>query len=301
MKTHARYRRNLLIVTVLVLLLLIVALVKTIFSGGHLFSFHSVNPHEGQVFLNDGFDYVWITPLKNVPASTLRAEDFAVVGNRMSYVGSGYTTLRGIDVSEHQREIDWSAVARDGIDFAYIRAGYRGYTEGALFTDAYFERNLKNAAANGLLTGVYFFSQAITEAEAIEEARYVLSLLDGVSLNLPVMYDWERMEGVENARTNSLDAETRTFCAAAFCRTINEAGHRAGIYFNRQLGYYGYDLSRLTDYSFWLTVPGSSPDFYYATDLWQYSFSETVAGISEPTDMNLLFIPVASPEPSPGT
>ena len=113
------------------------------------------------------------------------------------------------------------------------------------------------------------------------------------------MFDWEKIEG-GGARTDGLDPTTLTECAVAFCETVKNAGFEPGVYFNRYLGYYGFDLSRLTDYPFWVAVPGDFPDFYYASDFWQYSFSGSVPGIPTETDMNLMFIPKVTETEEPG-
>ena len=270
----------------------ILILVLLLFAGGK----EEVDPHEGQVYINDGFDMVWMTPLEGVPANTIRREDIEIRDGKPYYTGSEYKTLRGIDVSEHQWDIDWAKVAQTDITFAYVRLGYRGYTEGGLFEDPYFKNNVKGALSNGLQVGVYFFSQAISVEEAIEEAEFVLERVKNYNVKLPIVFDWEKLDDVP-ARTYGLDPAVLTDCAVAFCQTIEAAGYDASVYFNRYIGYYGFDLSKLTEYDFWLAVPGEFPDFYYATDMWQYSFTETVPGIKEPTDMNLMFLPVEPEEP----
>lgn len=252
-----------------------------------------VDPHEGQVYINDGFGMVWMTPLEGVDVNPIAESDIRTVNGMPSYTGSDFETRRGVDISEHQNEIDWQQVAQSGVDFAYIRLGYRGYTEGGMFEDAYYKQNIEGALANGLDVGVYFFSQAISVGEALEEAKYVLDRVEGYDISLPIMFDWEKIEG-GGARTDGLPTETLDDCAVAFCETIKNAGYSAGVYFNRHLGYYGFDLSKLTDYEFWLAVPGDFPDFYYRTDIWQYTFTASVPGISTETDMNLMFIPTQS-------
>ena len=245
--------------------------------------------HAGLVYINDGFEDIWMTPYENVPASSLVWGDFQTVGGIPSYVGSGFTTELGVDVSEHQWEVDWQAAARM-IGFAYIRLGYRGYTEGGLFVDPWYETNITGASAAGLDTGVYFFSQAVNVGEAIEEAEFVIENLRGYRVNLPVIFDWEHVD--EEARTDNVSEQTMTDCAVAFCRTITNAGYDAGVYFNRKLGYHGFDLSRLADYTFWVSVPGEFPDFYYAADLWQFSFEGTVPGIEGNADLNMRLVRV---------
>lgn len=256
------------------------------------------DPHAGQVYLYDGFDWIWYTPLEGVEPNPWTEADFQTVDGIPVYQNEDYEVKRGIDVSEHQHDIDWTQVSKAGLDYAYIRVGRRGYTEGQLFEDPYFARNMQGAAANGLELGVYFFSQAVNVQEAIAEARFVLEHIEGYTVHLPIMFDWEKITS-EDSRTRELSLEVRTDCAVAFCETIRNAGYEPGVYFNRNIGYYGYDLSRLTDYSFWFALPESPfPNFYYAVDSWQYSFTETVPGIDMETDMNLRFIPIPSAEDS---
>lgn len=295
MKTSVRPNTALLIVLVLVIgIALGLLLARPLFHKNE-----PVDPHAGQVYIYDGFDWIWMTPLEGVPANPFTEEDFVFVNNRPVYRGNDYTTLYGVDVSEHQHEIDWNQVCASGVDFAYIRIGRRGYTEGGLFGDPFFEANLRDAKAAGLRVGVYFYSQAITMEEAVEEANFVLERLNGQALDLPIVFDWEKVDNEDAmiARTRGLDMTTRTDCAVHFCETVEEQGYDAAIYFNRNLGYYGYDLTRLTSYQAWFALPEAKwPSFYYKVDLWQYSFVETVPGIEGETDMNVMFVPVQPAE-----
>ena len=293
MRTARRNKTALILVTV-ILAALVAALVI-----GLLSKKEPEDPHKGQVYIYDGFDWIWMTPLEGVPANELTEESFSSNDGRIEYTGTDYDVLRGVDVSEHQLDIDWKQVAASGVDYAYIRVGWRGYTEGGLFEDAYFERNIQGALDAGLHVGVYMFSQAVTVQEAIEEADFVLERIGKYNVTLPVVFDWEKIEAAE-ARSHGLTMELRTDCARAFCETVKSAGYVPCVYFNRNLGYYGYDLTRLTDYEFWFSLPESGfPNFYYACDMWQYSFTETVPGIAEPTDMNLWFIEKPKVSPSP--
>ena len=290
MKTAVKYRLILIAIAVLVLAAAVVIVALSLRP-------EPVDPHEGQVYIYDGFDWIWMTPLPGVEANSLTAEDFSDQSGRPTYTGSDYQVLRGVDVSEHQHEIDWAQVAASGVDYAYVRLGYRGYTEGGLFEDPYFRANVEGALANGLQVSVYFFSQAISVQEAIEEAEFVLERIKDYNITLPVVYDWEKINGETASRTDNLDFSILNDCAVAFCDTMKNAGYAPAIYFNRHLGYYGYDLSRMTDYDFWFALPESPfPNFYYAVDMWQYSFTEQVPGIAEPTDMNLMFIPLENGE-----
>lgn len=289
MRTAVR-RKNRLLPALAVLLLLLAAAALLLWLR------KPVDPHAGQVYLYDGFDWIWYTPLEGVAPNPWTEEDFELLGTRPVYKGEDFQVLRGIDVSEHQKSIDWNRVKTAGLDFAYIRLGRRGYTEGGLFLDPFYHANMSGAQAAGLERGVYFFSQAVNVQEAIEEAEFVLKTLNGLPLTLPVVFDWEKID-MPDSRTLSLSRETRTDCAVAFCETLRGAGYDAAVYFNRNLGYYGYELNRLTDYDFWFALPEAKyPSFYYAVDSWQYSFTETIPGIEVETDMSLLFVPLPTEE-----
>lgn len=193
--------------------------------------------------------------------------------------------LVGIDVSAHQGLIDWQLVAESGVEFAIIRAGYRGSSKGLLYEDETFRSNIEGAKAAGIETGVYFFSQARNVQEAREEAEFLLSLLQGEEIELPVFYDWEFIEGSE--RIGSPAEIPMTDCAVAFCKVIKSAGYEAGVYFNQTYGYYHLDLTKLQNYTLWLAEYGETPTFAYHFDCLQYTDSGTVAGIETAVDLDL--------------
>ena len=248
-----------------------------------------VDPHAGQVLINDGANEVWITPAEGIGVSPLTDADFRELDGLPCYVGHDYTALQGIDVSEFQAPIQWDAVKASGIDFAIIRCGGRKYGDGELFVDEAFTENINGAKNAGLQTGAYFFSQAITPDEAAEEAKLALNTLQGCDISLPVFFDWERPSD-ETARTKTIELSALTEIAAAFCDTIRKGGYTPGIYFNRQLGYYAYDWSELSDCARWCADLNAWPDFYYSVDFWQYSFDGEVDGIGIQTDRNLMFV-----------
>ena len=229
-----------------------------------------------------------MTPLEGMALNPYERDAFTLdEKGRVTYERDGKRARTGVDVSAYQQEIDWAAVAEDGIDFAILRLGYRGYTEGGLFMDQTFARNLQGAAAAGLDVGVYFFSQAITPEEARQEADYVLSAVEGHELACPVAFDWEPISAGNDARTDGLDNDTLTRCAAAFCERVRDAGLQPAVYFNQSLGYLRYDLRELTEYNLWLAEYDTKPDFYYHFDLWQYTHTGQVAGIEGNVDLDL--------------
>ena len=258
--------------------------------GGLRAPARTVDPYEGMVQVESGFGTkMWVELYEDVPASAFEPADFSGSGGFINYTGGEFEALRGVDVSEHQKEIDWASVASEGVDFAMIRAGYRGYSQGGLYEDEYFAGNISGALDNGLEVGVYFFSQAVTPGEAVEEAEYVLGLIEGFDVTLPVVFDWENIDG-DDARTDDLDGAALTDCAIAFCQRIEQAGYQPAVYAYRYLAYFRYELPRLTDYMLWIGAVGDSPDFYYAHDIWQYSAEGRVRGIDGPVDLNLLFL-----------
>lgn len=196
--------------------------------------------------------------------------------------------LAGVDVSSYQGDIDWQAVSDAGVEFAMIRLGYRGYVSGELDMDDCFEANMEGTASVGIPVGVYFFSQALNEEEAVEEAEYVLEHLQGRELQYPVIFDWEEIAA--EARTDEMNMVLLTGCAKAFCERVEEAGYTAGVYFNQEYGYMQMNLQSLKDYYFWLAEYGQTPSFYYDFQMWQYTNEGIVPGIPEKVDLNIAFI-----------
>ena len=195
-------------------------------------------------------------------------------------------TARGIDVSKFQGSIDWNAVKADGITFAIIRCGYRGYGSGALVEDSTYRANIRGAINAGLKVGVYFYSQATNEAEAVEEASMVLSLVSGYSLPLGVYYDTEKVAG-DTGRADTISAAQRTACAVAFCETIRNSGYSAGVYSYASWFYNSLNFANISKYNTWIAQYRDTLNFNYKYNIWQYTGSGHVNGISKPVDMNI--------------
>lgn len=204
---------------------------------------------------------------------------------RPSYVVDGETLSRtGVDVSSHQGQIDWQQVAADGIDFAYVRVGYRGSTSGAISADERGAQNLAGARSAGLDVGVYFYSQATTEDEAREEADFVVSSLAGTQLDLPVAFDHERSSD-GTGRADHLSGAELTAIARAFCERIQDAGYQATVYGNAP-DLTRFDLTQLPAGP-WLAQYAESPTASLRFSLWQFSNTGQVAGISTNVDLDL--------------
>ena len=161
--------------------------------------------------------------------------------------------------------------------------------------DERFQANMEGALEAGLDVGVYFFSQATTVAEAEEEADFVLEAIRSYPVRYPVVFDWEYIT-TGQARTEGMDGQGITQCAAAFCELVSVAGYTPMVYFNQDMGYLVYDLKSLDSSLFWLAEYDSKPDFYYDFDMWQYTHTGTVPGIEGSVDLNLAFrdFPISS-------
>ena len=168
-----------------------------------------------------------------------------------------------------------------------LRLGYRGYGTGKIVTDAYFETNLQGALENGIEVGVYFFSQAINEAEAVEEAQYCIDHLRDYHITYPIVFDWEPYDSSLDPRTEGLSDEMLTKCAVAFCEAVEDAGYESMVYSNLTYFYLHYDLSQLVGFPLWLAQYNETPTFYYHFDMWQYSSTGSVPGIEGNVDLDL--------------
>lgn len=230
--------------------------------------------------------------LQILPGVAVNAYDkdlFRREDGRIVYASDQVQTRVGIDVSQFQREIDWEAVKNDGVDYAMIRIGGRGYGNGQLYEDTNFEENIEGALDAGLDVGVYFFSQAISVEEAREEAAYLLERIAPYDITYPVVFDWEVI-GKSNARADNLDTDTLGACANAFCEAVAAAGYEPMIYVSLNTGYLKYDLRQIDQYDLWLAEYDDAPTFYYNFQMWQYTSSGTVAGIDGDVDLNLSFV-----------
>lgn len=198
------------------------------------------------------------------------------------------TNKFGIDVSKWQGDIDWDKVKADGVEFVMIRCGYRGSVTGALVEDPNFLANIRGAKRAGLKVGVYFFTQAVNEVEAVEEASMVIALCDGYDLDYPVVIDSEGAGG--NGRADALDMETRTKVCEAFCETIENAGYEAGVYASRSWYNANLDVSKLDEYRIWLAEYRSTPLYSGYYDMWQYTSKGKVDGIEGNVDLNISYM-----------
>lgn len=243
-----------------------------------------------KILLSDGtYGEIYLPVYQNVPPCSL---DMDSVISRNGYTfykeNNAVTSIPGIDISVHQGDIDWQKVKEAGVEFAMIRVGYRTYGGGEVKFDDKFAENLKGAREAGIETGVYFFSQATTVDEAIEEADAVLDAIAPYEITYPVVYDWEIIYD-DSARTDDVPVDVLTDCCISFCERVRSAGYNPMIYQNKRTTLFKLDLPRLQDYDFWLAEYGDEPTYYYDFDMWQYSCTGKVPGITGDVDLNISF------------
>lgn len=216
--------------------------------------------------------------------------DQVIQGAKYSFADSGAlitgSGVLGIDVSKHNGTIDWAAVKNSGVSYVIIRCGYRGSTTGALIEDPKFKSNIKGAQAAGLKVGIYFFTQAINEAEAVEEASMVLQLIKPYAISYPVYLDVESSGG----RADGISKDVRTAVCKAFCATIANSGYTSGIYANKTWLNEKISPSALGGHKIWLAQYAAAPTYNGPYHMWQYSSKGSVSGISGRVDMNLSYL-----------
>lgn len=188
----------------------------------------------------------------------------------------------GIDVSRHNGNIDWNAVKASGVDYVILRCGYRGSATGVLIEDESFRKNIKGAAEAGLKVGIYVFSQAVDEVEAVKEASLAVSLAKGYKLTYPIFIDTESSGG----RADKIDKATRTAVVNAFCQTVASAGYQAGIYASKTWFEDKLNMGAVGSYRIWLAQYAAQPTYKSRYDMWQYSSKGTISGIKGDVDLN---------------
>ena len=251
-------------------------------------AFREVFKEEVIVYSKGELKFIPINP--NIKKSEIEAGNVRVnEKGEYEYEEAGTViSKKGIDVSKYQGDIDWEKVVADGVSYAFIRAGIRGYGTGTIVPDPTFAQNIRGATEMGIKVGPYFYSQAISEKEAIEEAEFVLNSIKGFNISYPIVIDIE-MVGDASARGDQLSMEERTKIVVAFCEKIKSAGFIPMIYGNSETFTQMLDIEQIKDYERWFAFYGDSINFPYEFSVWQYTHEGNVDGIQGPTDLNIAF------------
>lgn len=242
-----------------------------------------------QIVVASNGRYYFFPILDNIDKHGFSETDFEVGDDGfLEYVGEDTSihVKKGIDVSRFQGKIDWAKVKAAGVEFAIIRAGLRGTTEGKLLSDDYFKDNVEGATANGIDVGVYIYSQALNENEALEEAQMILDLIEPYDIKYPVVIDVESAES-ENARTAGLTTDEYETAVKAFCDTVKKAGYTPMVYGNVKSFTLLMDATDVDDYDIWIAYYGLPLYYPYHFDIWQYTSSGRVDGIDGDVDLNI--------------
>lgn len=205
------------------------------------------------------------------------------------YANGKQISYLGIDLSKYQKQVDFAAIQDEGIDFCMLRVGARGYESGALQEDEKFQEFIKGAEAVNMPVGLYFFSQAVNEAEAIEEAHFVISKIGEHKISYPIAFDMEFVEN-DTSRIETLTNNERTKIALAFLNQIEMAGYTGMLYGNKEWLLTKIDLSKFERYDIWLAEEEDIPDYPYLYSMWQYTRQGEIYGIDGYVDLNISFI-----------
>lgn len=243
-----------------------------------------------EIVMVDSNEYYFFPILDTLEQHSYLAENFVHTDEGFTeyYENGELISHKGIDVSKYQEKIEWDKVADDGVEYAFIRLGIRGYTEGDIIEDDTFAYNIRGALNHNIEAGVYFFTQATSEDEAREEAEFVLDALEPYHITYPVVIDVEAVSN-KNARTNDLTKEERTKYCITFCETIKQAGYTPMIYGNLKTFMLMLDIEQLEEYDKWFAYYDDEFYFPYQFKVWQYTDSGRIDGIKGDVDMNISF------------
>lgn len=201
------------------------------------------------------------------------------------------SSLTGIDVSKWNGKINWTAVKNAGVDYVIIRVGFRGYgSAGALKIDSSFDENMNGAISAGLQVGLYFYSQAITVDEALEEATVAVDNARRYKISYPIYFDTEFSTDAKSGRADKLTKSQRTECAVAFCEAVRHAGYTPGVYASRDFFYDNLYFSDISAYQIWVAhYTGGDTNFKHKHQMWQYTSKASIDGISGHVDLNICY------------
>ncbi len=228
--------------------------------------------------------------IKSLPQNDYDFENNLINENGMlSYRDNKREAIKGVDLSKYNGAVDFAKLKDAGVGFVMLRLGSRGYGTGKIDLDEKFVEYAQNAKVAGIQTGAYFYSQAVNEAEAIEEANYIVGAVSGFNVKYPIAIDIEKVSGDE-ARTDKLTNKERTAIVKAFCDAVKGYGYKPVIYATKEMLVSSLELEELSDYDVWLADYDNPTDYPYRFTMWQYSKTGKIDGITGDIDLDLCFI-----------
>lgn len=242
-----------------------------------------------QIVYSDGTEE-WVRINPYMEKNTYDFTNLVSNDGKMKYYADGKKiSYLGVDISRYQKDVNFEALKSDGIEFVMLRVGARGYKTGEIQIDEYFHENIKKATEAGLDIGVYFFSQAVTQEEAIEEAQLVLDNIKEYEILYPIAYDMEFIEN-DTTRVETLTRDERTTVAAAFLNHINNAGYTPMLYGDTEWLVKRIDVAKFNASCIWLAEEADIPKYPYRYEMWQYTTQGQVRGINGFVDLNISFV-----------
>lgn len=237
-----------------------------------------------------GGEEEWVLINPYLEKNTYDFSNLTMRQKQLAYYADGKTySYVGADLSKYNEEVDFKVLKESGVSFVMLRLGMRGYGSGELMTDEKFAEYMAKAMEAELNIGVYFYSQAITEEEAAEEANFVIQNLENYPITYPVAFDMEYVAN-DTARVESLTREEKTKMAKVFLDTVKEAGYKPMVYGTKEWLLKQVDLTKLTDYDIWLSQQEEVPDYPYQFQMWQYSKEGNLNGVNGNVNLNISFV-----------
>ena len=244
--------------------------------------------HTKITYANGSEEWVLISPY--LTKNNYDFTNLVSQSNIMKYYENGKKiSFVGADISKYQENVDFETLKNEGVDYVMIRVGARGYSTGQITLDDNFDDNMVRAKEAGLDVGVYFYSQAISEAEAVEEANFVLEHIAGYEIDYPVAFLMEKISN-DKARIDGLSKNDKTMAARAFLNTVKDAGYMPMVYGTKEWLIKEVDLSKLTEYDIWLSQNEDIPDYPYRFTMWQYTSTGEIGGIEGYANLSVNFI-----------
>ena len=261
-------------------------------------SLRSSKTSDNQYNIGTSAEPMYIDTIDSLTQNTYAPGSFRLEGQDLSYYDQNRkTSSLGIDVSKYQGDIDWAKVKEAGIEYAMIRMGVRGYSTGAVVLDEKYTQNIIGAISHGIDVGIYFYSQATTETEAIEEANYAIAAVQGYAVNYPIVFYSETIT-TDKARTDDLDADTMTAIAKTFCNNVEMYGYKSMVAGNKSQLSTKMNLADMEGIAIYLIDPimekdteaMEMSDYPYLYNMWQYSNSGTIDGIDGDVNLDISFV-----------
>ncbi len=228
--------------------------------------------------------------IKDMPRNDYNLENNLINENGLlTYKDSKRESVKGVDLSKYNGTVDFTKLKEAGVGFAMLRLASRGYGSGKISLDEKFVEYAQNAQVAGIQIGAFFYSQAVNENEAVEEANYIVGAISGFNVKYPVAIDIERVSGDE-ARTDKLTNKERTSIVKMFCDTVKGYGYKPIIYASSEMLVGGLDLKELQDYDVWLADEKIPTEYPYRFGMWQYNTKGHIDGITGDIDLDISFI-----------